>query len=44
MKFEKKLKEIEHKHDNNISGLKYEFNDNFQKAQKVFSTYLFPLK
>lgn len=32
MKFEKKLKEIESKHDENINSLKKEFNDNFNKA------------
>jgi hypothetical protein len=29
MRFEKKLKEIDYKHDDNINSLKYEFNDNF---------------
>jgi hypothetical protein len=32
MKFEKKLKEVERRHDGNINSLKNEFNDNFYKA------------
>jgi len=32
MKFEKKLKEVERRHDTNISQLKGDFNDNFNKA------------
>ena len=32
MKFDKRLKEIESKHDINITDLKGEFNDNFTKA------------
>jgi len=32
MKFEKKLRDIERKHDDNIGSLRYEFNDNFHKA------------
>ena len=38
MKFDKRLKEIENKHDSNIEDLKLEFNDNFSKAQKVYET------
>lgn len=38
MKFEKKLKEVERRHDTNISQLKGDFNDNFNKAQKVYET------
>ena len=32
MKFDKKLKSIESKHDYNITDLKGEFNENFTKA------------
>ena len=38
MKFEKQLKDVERRHDYNISGLKTEFNDNFNKAQGVWES------
>ncbi|EGR29862.1 WD repeat protein [Ichthyophthirius multifiliis] len=36
LKFERTIKELQKKHDNNINMLKTEFNQNFHKAQKVY--------
>ena len=38
MKHEKVLRELEKKHDSNISLLKAEFNEHFGKAQKVYDS------
>lgn len=38
MKFDKKLKSIENKHDSAVNELKAEFNDNFHKAETMYET------
>jgi hypothetical protein len=38
MKFEKNLRDLEKKHDNNIALLKEEFTENFMKAEKVYES------
>lgn len=38
MKFEKNLRDLERKHDQNIGLLKEEFTENFMKAEKVYES------